>query len=113
VLAVSALLDDLGGRDTAVLSIEIWRTCFDVHLASSGQWPIGLTGSARWLLAEDDQQGRYLGTRTGGSRKPTWSRMDLSFAPTLDPSATSLTFEFPNPFDGNERVWTTIDFAHR
>jgi hypothetical protein len=116
VLAVSARLDDVRGSDMAVLSVEVWPSCFDVHVASSSRWPIGggspFFGRRQWLLAEDDLRGRYVGTYRGGSGGLT-STLDFSFAPTLDQSARALTLDFPNPFDGSERVRTTVDLpAH-
>jgi hypothetical protein len=69
VLPVSARLEDVGGSDLVILSVETWPSCFDVHVASSSRWRSGRESpfpAPQWVLAEDDRRGRYVGTYTGG-----------------------------------------------
>lgn len=115
VIPVSAQLDDVMGRDINVLSIEGRRSWFFVHLGGRGA--LQLSGDSgpgdamqrlrrRWT-AEDNLGGRYQGTVKGTHSGWPWT-IDAIFSPSLDPRASLLTLEFPNPFGGGV-VLTSVE----
>jgi hypothetical protein len=60
----------------------------------------------RWT-ARDDSGGQYEGTFESGHSGRAWN-VDATLVPGLDPAATALALEMPNPF-GPGTVRTTVD----
>lgn len=75
VIPVSTQLDHGAGGDLCVLAVEMWPSCFDLHVASSGWWggaeardSSSIWGRHRRLgwWARDDRGGQYWGQSQGG-----------------------------------------------
>jgi hypothetical protein len=105
VIPVSAQLDDVVGRDISVLSIDVRPSLFFVHLGGRGALHAAGTSGPEDALRHLHRQWTAhdnLGTRYCGTIKSTHSgwpwTIDATFSPSLDPKATVLTLEFPNPF---------------
>jgi hypothetical protein len=117
VIPVSAQLDEVVGRDINVLSIDVRPSWFFLHMGGRGGLNAAGTCGAestvqrlhrRWT-AEDNRGGRYHGTIKGTHSGWPWT-IDATFTPTLDPTATALKLEFPNPFDDGV-VSTTVELS--
>jgi hypothetical protein len=110
VVVVSTQLDDVDGRDLSVLSIDVRRDGFLMHVGGDGDLELddrvlAVHRRGRWG-AEDDRGGRYAGQVVASSSGFPWTTT-TAFAPTLDPAATALALGFPNPF-GPGTVHTTV-----
>jgi hypothetical protein len=112
VIALGAEIGDLFGSRIVMPSLVVWPTWFDLTVTgeSSGPWAQVLGSphrAARWT-ATDDRGHDYVGTISGSHSGLGLCTHNLTFAPALDPDATSLIVAFPASFDGR-RARATID----